>query len=62
MCWVTNMALQDYNLPGPLGVVLLLEIVPLGALVEPGTAKNDTMYQQCLKLLVIFLKCDYSSR
>ena len=41
---VTNKVLKDYNLPGPLAVVLLLGIAPVGAFVEPDTVKNDTVY------------------
>ena len=43
--YVTNEISKGYNLPGPLDVVSLLGIVPVGFFVEPGTVKNDTMYR-----------------
>ena len=44
-CYVTNEISKGYNLPGPLAVVLLLGIAPVGFIVEPETVKNDTLYQ-----------------
>ena len=49
---MTNETAKGYNSPGPLAVVILLAIPPVPFVppvspvpfVDPGTAKNDTMY------------------